>query len=345
MRILLVRLSAIGDVIHTMPVACALKDCLSDVRLTWVVEDRAGGLLRGHRAVDELIELPRGFLRSPGGVWQLRQRLKQSRFDVAIDGQGLTKSALVCWLSGATRRIGFGHPWGREISRWLNRERVDTTRPHAVERNLELLRPLGIEEPPVRFDVPETTDDAAAADTLLTKLNLSNDFAAMTAGAGWASKRWPIARFAAVAAHVRRHWQLPTLVVWGNALERAAAEQIVANNEAGACVAPAMSLRQLAAVMRRARLFVAADTGPLHLAAAVGTPCVGLYGPWPAEKHGPYGTGHIAVQKVFLDGSTRQRRRASSVYMDAITVEMACEACDTILGRQAMAPVFMARSA
>ena len=97
-----------------------------------------------------------------------------------------------------------------------------------------------------------------------------------------------------------------------------------------------MSLTVLAALIRRARLFVGSDTGPLHLAAAVGTPCVALYGPWPAEKHGPYGPQHIAIQKMRFEGSTRQRRRASSIYMEAIDVESVCAACDQILARGRM---------
>ncbi len=94
-----------------------------------------------------------------------------------------------------------------------------------------------------------------------------------------------------------------------------------------------MTLSQLAALARRARLFVGSDTGPLHLAAAVGTPCVGLYGPWPAEKHGPYGPQHVTVQKMRMEGSTRQRRRAPPLYMEAISVADVCDACRQILTR------------
>jgi lipopolysaccharide heptosyltransferase I len=336
-NILLVRLSAIGDVIHTMPVACALMDRFPDARLTWVVEQRAAALLRGHRAIAELIALPHGFLKSPLGVWRLRRHLRQQRFDLAIDAQGLTKSALVAWLSGARRRIGFGNPWGRELSTWLNRERVDTTRPHAVERNLELLRPLGIDAPRVHFDVPALPGDEATARALVDQSPWQAGFALMTAGAGWPSKLWPLERFAAVARHLMKQWRLATMIVCGNAAERQRAEQIEYISAGAAHVAPAMSLAELAAVMRRARLVVGCDTGPLHLAAAVGTACVGLYGPWPAEGHGPYGPQHIAVQKAFLDGSTRQRRRASAQFMEAIGVEMVVEACDTILSRGATA--------
>ncbi len=126
--------------------------------------------LRGHEALDELIELPRGWLKSPGGVWRLRRRLHDLRFDTTIDVQSLTKSAVLAWLSGAKRRIGFGNPGGRELSKWFNNQRVDPKATHVVDRYLELLRPLGIESPAVRFQVPEHEADRAAAERMISRI-------------------------------------------------------------------------------------------------------------------------------------------------------------------------------
>ena len=162
---------------------------------------------------------------------------------------------------------------------------------------------------------------------MLRQLRLGDSFAVINVGAGWPSKVWPAARFAAVAAHLGAAWSLPSLVVWGNEEERRSAEQVAAGSQRHALLAPKMTLSQLAVLARRARLFVGSDTGPLHLAAAVGTPCVGLYGPWPAEKHGPYGPQHVVVQKMCMEGSTRQRRRAPPIYMEAIGVADVCDAC------------------
>ena len=153
-RILIVRLSAIGDVILTMPVLNALRDRFPGALLAWAVQEPAASLMRGHKALDELVSLPRRFLKSPSIVWRLYRRLRTLRFDVSIDAQGLTQSALVARLSGARRRIGFGGRWGRELSPWLNSELVYPVRPHVIDRTLELLHPLGIERPAVRFDVP-----------------------------------------------------------------------------------------------------------------------------------------------------------------------------------------------
>jgi len=330
-RILIVRLSAVGDAIQTMPVACAIRERFPEAFLAWAVESRAAALLRGHEALDELIELPRGWLKSPGGVWRLRHRLKNLRFDTTIDVQSLTKSAVLAWLSGARRRIGFGRPAGREFSRWFNNRRVDPQATHVVDRYLELLRPLGIERPTVRFQVPERAEDRETAQATIHRLGLDDGFAIINPGAGWPSKLWPADRYAAVARHLGQQRRLPTLIVWAGPSERTLAERIAASAGDFAHIAPPTTLPELAALARRARLFIGSDTGPLHLAAAVGTPCVGLYGPWPAARHGPYGPQHIALQKKLFEGPPRARRAAPAVYMESITTEMVLEACDRIL--------------
>lgn len=332
-RILIVRLSAIGDVIHGMPLACALRERFPGAFLAWAVQEQAAVLLRGHEALDELITLPRGWLKSPATVWRLRRRLRAMRFDTSIDAQGLTKAAIIAWLSGARRRIGLGDPWGRELSRWLNTELVDTSAEHAVDRTLQLLLPLGIDPSEVRFQVPEHPEDGAAAEEMIRRGGLEGGFAIINPGAGWPSKLWPTDRYAAVAEHLGRAWGLPTAVVWAGQKERTLAEQVVVASGGYAQLAPPTTLPELAALARRSRLFIGSDTGPLHLAVAVGTTCVGLYGPWPAKRHGPYGPRHIGLQEMFFEGPTRARRNAPPKYMEAIEVEMVCEACDRILKR------------
>lgn len=332
-RVLVVRLSAIGDVIHSLPVACALREAFPHCAVGWVVESRAAALLRGHPAIDELVEVPRGFLKSPGYLWQLRRRLRQWHPDVAIDVQSLSKSAVVAWLSGARWRIGFARPQGREIAPWLDRVLVQPKAVHVVEQYLELLEPLGIRRPAVRFGIPELLGEAEAAAAWIEQYGLGGGFAVLNAGSGWPSKQWPSERFAALACHLGEVWRLPSLVVWSGEGERRLAEAIVGGAGGHARLAPATSLRELAALVRRARLFVSSDTGPLHLAAALGTPCVGLYGPWPAERNGPYGPQHIAIQKIRFEGTTRQRRMAPASLMEAIDVVTVCQACDALLER------------
>ncbi len=332
-RILIVRLSAIGDAIHGLPVLCALRERFPKAFLGWVVEEKAAALLRGHRALDELVELPRGWLKSPRTVLGVRRRLHTLRFDAAIDVQGLAKSAIATWLSGARRRIGFGDDKGRELSPWFYTERVRTNARHVIDCNLALLGPLGIESPAVEFQVPEHQCDRATAERIVGELGLHGGFAMINPGAGSVSRLWPLDRFAAVARHLAGKWRLRSLVVWAGEKERGFAEAIVSGAGGAALAAPPTSLPELAAVIRQARLFVSSCTGPFHLAEAVGTPSVGLFGPWPAERNGPHGPPHIAVQVKAFEGTTRQRRNAPREIMESIGVGLVCDACDRILGK------------
>jgi ADP-heptose:LPS heptosyltransferase len=162
---------------------------------------------------------------------------------------------------------------------------------------------------------------------------VSAPFAVINPGASWPSKRWPPERFAAVARHLGQSRGLGSLVVWAGDEERGWAEQIMAGSAGHATLAPPTTLGELAAIVRRAAIFVGSDTGPLHVAAAVGTPCVGLFGPMPSERNGPYGPQHITVQKMWLTGTGRDRRTAGPGSMEAIAVEHVTEACDRILDR------------
>lgn len=328
-RILISRLSAIGDVMHTLPVLCALRDSLPGAFIGWVVEGRNGELLRSHPALDELIVVKRGWLKSWSAVRELRNRLRALQFDTAIDVQGLTKSAIVSWLSGAKTRIGYAGIDGRELSPWLNNVRVVPTGAHVVDRNLELLKPLGIDCPAVRFDLPKSPTDA----TIVQRVAMQ-DFAVINPGAGWKSKLWPRDRFAAVARHLGERHGVESLVVWAPGDEKSWAEEIVSLARGHANLAPPTTLTELAAICRQAKLFISSDTGPLHIAAAVGTPCIGLFGPMPAERNGPYGSQHISLQRITLSGRSRERRNAGPESMEAITVEDVCQACERLLRRR-----------
>lgn len=342
LRILIVKLTAIGDVIHAMPVACALRDHLPDATIAWVAEGKAGDLLRGHAALDELIVLPPRWNRSWRTFPEIARDLRGRRFDVALDLQGLRKSALAALLSGARRRIGFtgspreefdrwrgGDPYAHEMARqfswWLSTERVRPTAEHVVDRYLELLRPLGIHSPRVRFDVPEFPGAEQVAEAFGRERSPGEAIAVINVGAARADKLWPADRFAEVARYVAASHALPVVVTWAGEAERRRAEQVVAGAGTAALLAPSTSLAELTALARRARIFLASDTGPLHLAAAVGTPCVGLFGPTPATRNGPYGPQHVAVQKTYAQGGEA---------MLAIDVASVCAACDEILGRK-----------
>jgi lipopolysaccharide heptosyltransferase I len=335
-RILIVRLTAHGDVIHGVPVLCALREAMPDAFLAWVVEGGTGDLLEGHWALDELIRLPRRFWKSPREVWRLRRRLRALRFDMTLDLQGLSKSAISAWLSGAARRIGKAGKHSRELSGWFNNELVATGGSHVIEHYLSMLRPLGIHSPAVRFDLPEFATDTNAMDEALRKLGLwGRRFAILNPGAGWGSKIWPPVRYAGLARHLGQVHGLPSLAVWGTASEKRLAGQIVDTGARHAHLAPPTTMRELAALCRRASLFVGSDTGPMHLAVAVGTPTISLHGPSRAEWCGAYGPHNIRLQARYQDGSSLERRKADDLAMREITVKMVAAACDELLGQPA----------
>lgn len=331
-RILIVRLSAMGDLIHGIPVLNALRKAMPEAMLGWVAEGRNADLLAGHPALDRLIRVPRRWLKSPSAVWALRKELRGLRFDTTIDLQCLTKSAIAAWLSGAPRRIGYAGKLGREASRWFHNELVAVDAQHVIDRYLALLKPLGIERPAVEFNLPERTEDARFAESTLRQLGFtSGGFAIVNPGAGWASKRWPPERYGKLARRLATEHALATLAVWGGSAELPQAEEIVAHSGGAAQVAPATTMTQLASLARRAAIFVGSDTGPLHLAVAVGTRCVSLHGTSLAEQTGAYGPQNRRLQ-VRYDDSRSKRRHGDDSAMRAIDVDMVLASCAELLG-------------
>jgi len=331
--IVVVKLSAIGDVLHAVPAVVALKQAFPDAAIGWAVEGRAADVLAGHPAVDHLFRLPRGWLKSPRAVLALRRQLRAFRADVAIDMQGLLKSGVATWLSGARLRIGPAKPVSREQAWLAYTHPVRPTAAHVVERNCQLLKPLGIDVPRPTFDMPDWPVSRTRMRQWLATLRLPRPPVVLNPGAGWASKLWPVERFAATARGLHRASGQPVVVVWGGGTERQAAERIAADSFGAAIVAPDTSLQDLGELCRLAALFISSDTGPLHLAAAVGTPCIGLFGPVPAARNGPYGPHHACVEPPAVLRPAWEDRKRDTFSMTAITVEQVLAAADALLAR------------
>lgn len=340
-RILITRLSAIGDCVHTMPLVSALRERLPKAFIAWVVQPAGASLLEGYPGLDERIVVNRDWMKNWSGILAVRRELQRHRFDIVVDPQSLTKSALLGWLSGARLRIGFAKPQGREFSGYLNNRHVTAQQSHVVDRYRELLQPiLGESLPPVRFELPERL--LPTSQQIVTRAGGAGRYAVLNPGAGWQSKTWLPTRFGHVAQHLRDRFEIKSVAVWAGDEEHAWAQQIVDSSHGAALLAPATSLPELAEVLRHARLCVAGDTGPLHLAVAVNTPCVGLYGTTQPEVCGPYllasdtsasaSPPHRTVQAYYQHyDSSRERRSAANDAMAAITVEMVVGACDQLL--------------
>jgi lipopolysaccharide heptosyltransferase I len=333
LRVLITRQSAVGDCIHTMPLASAIRARYPRAMIAWCVEAGAAPLVQNHPAVNRVVVLNKGWLKSPVRVFQARRALQALQCDVAIDPQSLTKSALAAWLSGAAQRIGFAPPQGRELAPHLHTQSIAAQSTHVVDRYLELLAPLDIEKPPVQFRLSPPRAAVQAMSSFLTQSSLKNGFAILNPGAGWDSKLWPAERYAHVARHLGEWSRMKSVVAWAGERERQWAEQIVTAAAGHAILAPPTSLLELAALIQPAALFVGSDTGPLHLAAALGVPCVAMYGATRYEVCGPYGNGHVPLQAAYHAGGARERRSAENTAMQAITAEDVCAACDKILAR------------
>ena len=301
MRVLIVRTSALGDVVHALPVLTALRRHLPEARIGWVVEEGMAPVLGGHPDLDEIIvvrlrqwrKVSRRGMAELGGFLS---ELRRFSADVALDLMGNHKAGVISRLSGARTRIGFARPYRREPSSavWINRPVVPRG-VHAVDRMLSLLDPLGLPPEPADFG-PEKLfrEEPPAAVELLA--GHPEPFALLHPGAGWANKRYPPAWWGTSARLLQMETGLPTWVAAARGEEDLAAE-VAAASEGAARVVPAPDLPTLAALIRRARLMLGGDTGPSHLARALGTPLVMVMGPTDPERHGPYGDRQGAVYK------------------------------------------------
>lgn len=295
MKTLAVRLSSIGDVVHTLPAAAALRRLGHDV--VWLVEPAARVLLEGN-PVARPIAAPAARVSRWRAARATLRTLRAARCDLALDFQGLWKSAAWARLSGARRVAGWDRPFRREpASALLLRERVRRApaRTHVIDKNLALLEGLGFETGGTyEFPLPPLDHPAATVAAELARRGVS-EFAVLNPGGGWPGKLWPAEHFGALARGLRAQGLTP-LVTWGPG-EEALADAVVSASDGKAQRAFPTTLLELAALAQRARVFVAADTGPLHLACAVGAPVVGLYGPTDPERNGPFGRGSTVVSR------------------------------------------------
>lgn len=310
MNIAIVKLSSLGDVVHALPVAATLRARLPEARLTWIVERREALVLAGHPALDAVVPVDtRGWRRArgaqalaeaAGAVTATARHLKASRFDAALDLQGLLKSGMLVGLTRARLRIGFTARRCREplAAIFTNRRVEPPTERHVVDQYLALLAPLGVGDPVREFRLPAdpTAEDRIDAFFVAAGLKPRDRVVVLNPGAGRADKRWSPGAFGALARRLADERSARVLVAWGPG-EIAAGREIMTTAGAGrALLAPPTDIVELIALLKRASIVVAADTGPLHLAAALGVPCVGLYGPTRAERNGPYGAGHRTLQ-------------------------------------------------
>jgi len=289
-RIAILKPSALGDIVHALPVLSALRDLHPRAHISWVVNKSFEPLLTGHPDLDATIPFDRGAFKTGvlgATAYSVRfaNQLRRERFDLVIDLQGLLRTGLMCAATGAPVRVGFAN--AREGSRTFYTHRIevpDADRIHAVDRYWRVVEALGGGHLTKRFAVPVRDDERHAVRRELAEY--PRPWVAVAAGAKWVTKRWPPASFAALLARGQAEFG-------GTAVLVGASDDITLSAEIGASVRSVdltgkTSLPKLAAVFAEADAMLANDTGPLHLAAALGVPCVAPYLCTKVELHGPY---------------------------------------------------------
>jgi lipopolysaccharide heptosyltransferase I len=305
-RILIIKPSAIGDVVHALPVLNLLRKRFPTAHISWLVTPTCSGLLEGHPQLDEVILFQRGRFGTSwwnpkvlAEMWRLNRRLRRGQFDLVLDLQGLLRSGYLSWKTGAPVRVGFTD--ARELSWIFHTHRVpaDLRTQHAVYRYLQMSRAIGCGDEPVEFHFPTDDADRKAVAAMLPE---NKPYAVLLPGSNWPTKRWPTAYFAELADGLRRRLGLEPVIA-GSAGDNRFAEQINGINLCGKT-----NLRQLVALLEKARIVIANDSGPMHIAAALGRPLIALYGPTDFNLTGPYGRDDT-VMRLGLPCSPCLKRR------------------------------------
>ena len=344
-RLLIVRLSAMGDVIHTLPAAQALRDAFPHAMIGWVIEERWADLLcapgtprRGPRSAQRplvdwihpvglsdwgksLFTIPT--LQQIAKTWN---DVRGARYDVAIDLQGAIRSAVLARWSGARVVYGAAEPRESPASLWYARRAI-TRGAHVVEQNLsiaEVVAQKNIQVPCVEF--PRDVAAEQRIERQLAEMR-AGQFAILSPGAGWGAKRWPAERYGRVACSLAEYG-LHAIVNYGPG-EEYLANQTAAASE-GAATPMKCSISELIALTRRARLFIGGDTGPMHLAAALRVPVVAIFGPTDPARNGPYGTRSIVLRNP-ASPTTHARNMQPDDAMLQITIESVVDAACRLL--------------
>ena len=307
--ILIVRLGALGDIVHAAPAAAALRAAYPDARLDWLVDVRHRHLLDLVPILSNRIAIDTRAMRGSAGVPHVVRALRGVGYDFAIDLQGLLKSAVLARLSGAERVIGFTRPQLRERAASAFYDIAVDPGParHVVDRGLALAAAAGATSAVRRFPFAPPASEAPSRARAALGVGAGEPFAALNPGAAWPNKRWPADRFGAVASALRDRAGLRSIVLWGPG-EEALAYEVCDTSVGAARPAPRTSLDDLIAILADAALVVSGDTGPLHLAAAAGTPIVGIYGPTDPARNGPWAEDDVVVSRSPQCQCFHQRR-------------------------------------
>ncbi len=321
MRILIVKLSSIGDIVHTLPTLAAIRRALPEAEISWAVERRSAEILRGNQLIDNLIEIDTRSLRAGkivGDILPAARRqfgeLRKHKFDLALDFQGLFKSAAIAKISGARRRYGFGKTSLREpASRFLLTETFEIADDiNIVRKNLALAaKALQIEIPDENFEYPIFTGDAHKLEAAKIIEQTGANYAILNPAGGWATKLWSAEKFGQLADKI---WEENGLisVVTTAPNEKELAEKVLQNSRSGKILLAQPSLKGFYELAKTAKIYVGGDTGPTFLAIAANAPVVGIFGPTEWRRNGSPNRRDICVERTDIVCRINCHRRVCS---------------------------------
>jgi 3-deoxy-D-manno-octulosonic-acid transferase/heptosyltransferase-1 len=338
-NILIVKLSAIGDVIHTLPSLAALRGLYPDAHITWVVEEAAADLIINHPYLDEVLISRRKKWSKDFGSGQLNNALKEiitfvktlrkRQYNLVIDFHGLFKSSVIVFLSRGKRKIGYDSL--QELSGLFLNEKIpeDMTK-HAVDRYLDFPRYLGAKTDSVQFALPIDKETDVKVQNLLRKYNIEDKkFVAINPVALWETKLWSNEKFAHLADLINDKLQMK-VVFTGS--EKEPLQKITSlMTKESINLGGQTSLPELACLYKKARIVISTDSGPMHLAAAAGTPVIALFGPTEPARTGPYGPGHTVIRTEIACSPCFLKKCPTKKCMEDITPEQVLEAVKKVI--------------
>jgi ADP-heptose:LPS heptosyltransferase len=292
--ILIILMGSLGDVARGLCLVSHIKDHLPDSRVSWLIEARRIDMVNFHPQLDKIIVFERS--QGAAGVWDLYRTLRREHFDVTLDLQRIFKSGLFALLSGARRRIGFHRRNSKEFNWLFNNEYIPYFRENLskLDHYLKFTEHLGLSDPDglefgfKHLDVNQIVPPAV--------VEIQNKFIAVVMGSSWESKNWHFEGYCNFVQYVLNNLKRPVILLGGNSQKPIAARLVKKTNSHGVFDLTGNSLLEMIAVLKAAAAAVGPDSGPGHLAAAVGTPYITLFGPTPADRHAPYGCEHLIVQ-------------------------------------------------
>lgn len=332
-KILVVKPSSLGDIVHSLPFLNSLKACYPKAEIHWVVAKGLEGLLECHPMVDRLIIINKDRWKklsktkdSIREVAQLFRSIRNEHYDLVVDLQGLFRSGIITMASRAPVRVGFAE--AREGSRFFYTMPVRGGRDvHAVERYMKIAGALGCDEQNILFPFPLCHHEGKNVEEIRTSLKA---YAVIVPGARWTTKIWPAENFGRIASML----SLRSLVIGGESDIRIADRVVRASGGKAVSLAGRTSLKELIELMRHAECVISNDSGPLHIAAGFQVPVVAIYGPTSPLRTGPYGKGTIVVQSEAPCAPCFKKRCRNMQCMTGISVEMVYEKIKNMRGVQ-----------